>query len=93
MDDTFTHDFYSYETAKAALAVGRKYVPGHHWYLTNEGKEGDCWTLCAVVKPPVETRPRPMKSFYASLTKEQREAVKNYRGPENHGSDEFIIKA
>ncbi len=32
---------------------------------------------------------RPMTGFFAGLTPEQRRKALAYRGPENHGSDEF----
>lgn len=32
---------------------------------------------------------RPMTGFLATLTDEQRAAALAYRGPENHGADEF----
>jgi hypothetical protein len=32
-----------------------------------------------------------MTSFLASLSSEQQEMLKNYRGPENHGDPTFMI--
>jgi hypothetical protein len=38
---------------------------------------------------PVYTESRPMTGFFAGLTAEQKRAVLNYTGPENHGDPTF----
>lgn len=40
---------------------------------------------------PINAIPRPMTGFFAGLSPEQKKAALNYRGPEHHGSDEFLV--
>jgi hypothetical protein len=37
-------------------------------------------------------KPRPMTSFFASLTEEQKQRVLAYRGDENNGRSEFSLR-
>lgn len=39
-------------------------------------------------EPELLAKPRPMTSFFDSLTAEQKARLRAYRGQENHGSDE-----
>lgn len=42
-------------------------------------------------EPEVMAKPRPMTSFFDSLTAEQRAQLRVYGGPENHGPDEHRL--
>lgn len=41
---------------------------------------------------PINATPRPMTGFFAGLSAEQKKAALSYKGPEHHGSDEFLAK-
>lgn len=40
-------------------------------------------------EPEMLSKSRPMTSFFDSLSAEQKAKLRAYRGPENHGSDQF----
>lgn len=40
----------------------------------------------------VNARPRPMTGLFANLTPQQQKAALAYRGAENHGSSDYLLK-
>jgi hypothetical protein len=89
------------ETAEKAmdeLKSLKSLAPDKHWYMTNEKTVNGAWLIYGcekVVEEPYKRKVRPMRrpmiSFFDSLDDGQRQAVMNYRGPENHGSSDFKL--